>query len=70
MMMDCHSVTVVGVELANPESMTIDAILIEVRALKHKCATVASFGGSMARRYAWLPRLSVLRLELARREVM
>jgi hypothetical protein len=62
--------TVIENEPANPETMTVDAILTEVRVLEHKCATVASFGGSMARRYAWLPRLSVLRRELSRRGVM
>lgn len=51
----------------DPTTMTLAAIHAEIAALMHKCATVASFGGSMARRYAWEPRIAVLQAELARR---
>lgn len=51
----------------DPATMTLAAIHAELAVLVHKCATVASFGGSMARRYAWQPRIAVLQAELARR---
>lgn len=51
----------------DPATMTVAAIKAELAVLVHKCATVASFGGSMARRYAWQPRIAVLQVELARR---
>lgn len=51
----------------DPTTMTLAAIHAELALLMHKCATVASFGGSMARQYAWKPRIAVLQAELERR---
>lgn len=63
------TIEVRGFDNPEPATMTGDAILAELAVLAHKCATVASFGGGLARRYAWEPRMAELKAELARREV-
>jgi hypothetical protein len=60
-------VSVVGDGFAPVSEMSIDALHAEFAALAQRCATVASFGGNLARRYAWEPRMVEIRKELERR---
>ena len=47
--------------------LSVVELMRELDYLRHKCATVASFGGAMARAGIWQPRIRAIEAELQAR---
>ena len=60
-------VTCVNDTARDVRELSVPELMRELDYLRHKCGTVASFGGAMARRHLWEPRIAAIQTELSAR---